>query len=411
MNEDHISHQTDKASTIEVGEDHQRAVHTERCRYDVTNRRYRYDNYANRSDSSNNNQLTASQRMEAKLFLDKIAYFNGSNNKEALNYLAQCEEAAAKMKTPEIMVAWSKLAGRADVVMREESRQHEGIVTWEVFQSIFIEHFCHIPSKGRAAKLLNKLQQDPHESTGDYVQRGSEIIQFHSGKTNLRDISVSQYGWNIVQGLINIPIKNKLADCILHCQSLSDVCKLIRQVIREMENREAFTGISAEPEESVEEVNWKQNNYNPAIQITEGSPVFVKQYTILLKYQNYIDDETKRLEEAGLISRSLSNWSAPCMVVPKKQDTDKPNKVQLRMVIDYRQLNKWILTSRAPDRNGKVGKVISNYPIPTIESLLARLEGCKYFSILDLRSGYHRIGLSEKSKPLTAFTMHSGKFQ
>ena len=43
--------------------------------------------------------------------------------------------------------------------------------------------------------------------------------------------------------------------------------------------------------------------------------------------------------------------------------------------------------------------------------LLARLEGCKYFSILDLRSGYHHIGLSEKSKPLTAFTIHSGKFQ
>ena len=99
------------------------------------------------------------------------------------------------------------------------------------------------------------------------------------------------------------------------------------------------------------------------------------------------------------------------MVVSKRQDTDKPNEVQLRMVIDYRQLNKRILTSRTPDRNGKVGKVISNYPILTIESLLARLEGCKYFSILDLRSGYHHIGLSEKSGPLTAFTMHSGKFQ
>ena len=63
------------------------------------------------------------------------------------------------------------------------------------------------------------------------------------------------------------------------------------------------------------------------------------------------------------------------------------------MVIDYRQLNKRIITSRAPDRNGKIGKVISNYLIPIIESLLARLEGCKL------------------SKPLTAFTTHSGKFQ
>ena len=202
--------------------------------------------------------------MEAKLFLDKIVYFDGLNNKEALNYLAQCEEAAEKMKAPEIMVAWSKLAGRADVVMREESRQHEGIVTWEVFQSMLIEHFYHIPSKERATKLLNKLQQDTHESIGEYVQRSSEIIQVYSGKTNLRDISVSQYRWNIVQGLNNVPIKNKIADCILHCQSILDIWKIIRQVRREMENREAFTGISAEPEESMEEVNWRQNNYNPA---------------------------------------------------------------------------------------------------------------------------------------------------
>ena len=77
--------------------------------------------------------------MEAKLFLDKISYFDGSNNKEALNFLAQCEEAAEKMKASETAVAWPKLAGRADVIMREESRQHEGTVTWEVcLLNIFI---------------------------------------------------------------------------------------------------------------------------------------------------------------------------------------------------------------------------------------------------------------------------------
>ena len=46
----------EQRSTIEVGQDCQRV--------------YRYDNYANKSDSSDNNQLTASQQMEAKLFLD-----------------------------------------------------------------------------------------------------------------------------------------------------------------------------------------------------------------------------------------------------------------------------------------------------------------------------------------------------
>ena len=43
----------------------------DRYRYDVTDRRYRCDSYANRSDSSESNQLTASQWLEVKLFLDK----------------------------------------------------------------------------------------------------------------------------------------------------------------------------------------------------------------------------------------------------------------------------------------------------------------------------------------------------
>ena len=238
------------------------STHRERHRYEVSDRRYRHDSYTGRSDSGYSNQLTSSQCLEVKLFLDKISYFDGSNNKEALNFLAQCEEAVEKMKASEVTIAWSKLAGRADRIMREETRQNEGTLTWDLFQSMLIEHFYHILSKERAASLLNKLQQDPHENVGEYMQRGSKIIQVHSGKTNLKEIAASQYGWNLVQGLNNIPIKNKIADHILLCQSLSDVCKLVKQVKREMENREAFTGISVETEESVEEVNWRQYNYN-----------------------------------------------------------------------------------------------------------------------------------------------------
>ena len=236
--------------------------HRERNRYDATDRRSRHDSYTSRSDNNYNNNLTSSQRLEVKLFLDKISYFNGSNNKEALNFLAQCKEAAEKMKASEVTIAWSKLADRADRIMREETRQHEGVLTWQLFQSTLIEHFYHIPSKERAASLLSKLQQNPHESIGEYVQRSSEIIQVHSGKTNLKEIAASQYGWNLVQGLTNISIKNKIADRISQCQSLSDVCRLVKQVKREMENREAFTGISAEAEDSIEEVNWKQHSFN-----------------------------------------------------------------------------------------------------------------------------------------------------
>ena len=62
------------------------STHRERHRYEASDRRYRHDSYTGSSDSGYNNQLTSSQHLEVKLFLDKIPYFDGSNNKEALNF-------------------------------------------------------------------------------------------------------------------------------------------------------------------------------------------------------------------------------------------------------------------------------------------------------------------------------------
>ena len=131
------------------------STHRERHRYEVSDSRYRHDSYTGRSDSGYNNQLTSSQHLELKLFLDKISYFNGSNNKEAFNFLTQCEEAVEKMKTSEVTIAWSKLAGRADRIMREETRQHEGTLIWELFQGTLIEHFCErLKSQNRVSTEL-----------------------------------------------------------------------------------------------------------------------------------------------------------------------------------------------------------------------------------------------------------------
>ena len=70
---------------------------------------------------------------------------------------------------------------------------------------------------------------------------------------------------------------------------------------------------------------------------------------------------------ANVIKRSKSPWSFPLVVVQKKDGTS-------RMCVDFRKLN-------------KITKTMS-YPLPLIDDILAQLDKSKYFTTLDLKSGY-----------------------
>ena len=73
-----------------------------------------------------------------------------------------------------------------------------------------------------------------------------------------------------------------------------------------------------------------------------------------------------------------------------------PQHQQLHLVINCQSLNKSLNTAH----NGN--SVISYYPLPIMDPL-AKLQKCTIFSSLDLRSGYHHIGLTPEAKPKTAF--------
>ena len=109
-----------------------------------------------------------------------------------------------------------------------------------------------------------------------------------------------------------------------------------------------------------------------------------------MKHYNWVKEEIDKLLEAGIIRNSHSSWSAPIIVVPKG-DGGK------RLVTDYRALN-------------KVRRKFV-WPMPKVEDIFSQLNGVKYFSTLDLRAGYHHIGLTTDSIPKTAFTSPFGKYE
>ena len=100
--------------------------------------------------------------------------------------------------------------------------------------------------------------------------------------------------------------------------------------------------------------------------------------------------EVSKMLDAGIIEPSNSPWASPVVLVKKKDGT-------LRYCIDYRKLNS--VTQK------------DSYPLPRIDDSLDSLGNAKYFSTLDLASGYWQIGLSEKAKLKSAFCSTSGLYQ
>ena len=101
--------------------------------------------------------------------------------------------------------------------------------------------------------------------------------------------------------------------------------------------------------------------------------------------------QIEKLLSQGFIRPSTSPWGFPILFVTK------PRSTELRMCVDYRELNKQTVKNR--------------YPIPRIDDILDSLAGSTIFTSLDLQAGYHQIRLNPEDVPKTAFNAPQGHFE
>ena len=100
--------------------------------------------------------------------------------------------------------------------------------------------------------------------------------------------------------------------------------------------------------------------------------------------------QIKQMLDEKVIRHSNSPWSSPIVLVYKKSG-------ELRFCVDYRKLNQ--IT-----RNDA-------HPLPRISDLLDSVKDAKYFSTLDLRSGYWQIPVEPEDCQKTAFVTQSGLYE
>ena len=120
----------------------------------------------------------------------------------------------------------------------------------------------------------------------------------------------------------------------------------------------------------------------------DSPPVSSRPYTLPLKHYEWVQREIESLEHAGVITKSMSKWTSPIVVVLKKSAPGEPPK--RRLCVDFRKVNELqqeVITA------GKTKGQISIHPLPKIDEMYAKLKGAKVFSTIDLRSGYHHITL------------------
>lgn len=122
----------------------------------------------------------------------------------------------------------------------------------------------------------------------------------------------------------------------------------------------------------------------------DNPPIRLRSYRTTPANKEEIEKQVNEMLANDVIAPSVSAWAAPVVLVKKSDGT-------MRFCVDYRRLN--AVTKK------------DSHPLPRISEALDALGGARWFSTLDLRSGYWQIEMAADSKEKTAFITHNGLYE
>lgn len=126
------------------------------------------------------------------------------------------------------------------------------------------------------------------------------------------------------------------------------------------------------------------------IPVLDDAPVRQRYRRIPPSDYDAVKAHIHQLLESKVVRESSSPYASPIVLVRKKDGS-------IRLCVDYRQLNR------------KTRK--DAFPLPRIDESLDALSGSKWFSTMDLVSGYNQVPVAERDKHKTAFCTPFGLFE
>jgi O-acetyl-ADP-ribose deacetylase (regulator of RNase III)/transposase InsO family protein len=130
--------------------------------------------------------------------------------------------------------------------------------------------------------------------------------------------------------------------------------------------------------------------FEHSINTGDNQPIKQRLRRTPLGFEAEEEKHLNKLLDQGIITHSNSAWSSPPVLVRKKDGS-------VRYCLDYRVLNS--CTTK------------DSFPIPSIDMCLDTLAGSRYFSTLDLASGYYNLKVKESDRHKTAFSTKFGTFE